>query len=203
MSFTVPKLKFTHDALEPYLSEDIVHYHYAKRTRKYFDTVNELIKGTNFDKIETLDELLDYKRIGENKKLFNNVAQAWNHAFYWNCLSPKDEVGKPSDKLETLIENQFSSFDKMVEQFNDKATKHFGSGWCWVIIKENKLKIVDTHDADNPITRHIGAPLLTVDLWEHSHELQYPADRAKYLDNIWPIINWNFINEKYDIAIKK
>ena len=196
MSFIVPKLKYTHDALEPYLSEDIVHYHYGKHTKIYFDKLNELTKGTNFEK-RTLDDLIKLASIKQNKALFNAVAQCWNHSFYWDCLTSKDKSGKPSDELMTLIEKEYKSCDGMVEKFNDIATKHFGSGWCWLVKSGDGLKIVDTHDATNPITEDKGTPLLTIDIWEHSYYLDYMNDRAKYLDKVWNIVNWEFVNEQY------
>ncbi|TFG96309.1 superoxide dismutase [Candidatus Thorarchaeota archaeon] len=199
MAFTVPKLKYNYDALEPYLSQDVVHYHYGKRTKKYFDTTNELIKGTMFEGSKTLDGLIAHKQLKKNTKLYHNAMQAYNHSLYWENLASHKISGSPSKELLTAIEQQWKSVDEMIEQFNNIANNHFSNGWCWLVLEQNKLAIVDTHDANQPT----GKILLVVDLWEHSHEVQYPADRTKYLNNIWLIINWNVVNEKYDTAIKK
>lgn len=198
MPFTVPKLKYTHDALEPYLSEDVIHYHYGKHTKKYFDQLNDLIKGTYFDKYETLDELVSKKSMmSASHALYNNAMQAWNHSFYWDCLAPKSEAGKPNDELKALIEKEYKSCDGLVEKFNEKAAKHFGSGWCWLTVNGDGLSIIDTHDAENLFMLNRGTPILTIDVWEHAYYLDYANDRAKYLDKVWNIVNWEFVNEQY------
>lgn len=203
MAFTVPKLKYNYDALEPYLSQDVVHYHYGKHTKKYFDTTNELIKGTMFEKNETLDDMVSKKSLVRARTaLYNNATQAWNHAFYWDCLAPRGEGGKANDELDHLIKTTFGDFNKFVENFNDVAAKHFGSGWCWLVYNDEKLNVVDTHDADNPLTLDTGVPLLAIDVWEHAYYLDYENDRAQYLDKIWNVVNWEFVNERFDRARK-
>lgn len=190
MVFKVPKLNYPQDALEPYLSADIVHYHYDKHTKGYFKKTNELIKGTMFEKVSSLDDMVNRKSLVRAKTaLYNSATQAWNHSFYWNCLAPAGEGGKPHE-----------DFDKLIDPFIETATKHFGSGWCWFVYDDNKIKVVDTHDANNPHTENLGVPLLTIDVWEHAYYLDYKNDRANYLDKVWDIINWEFVNEQYERA---
>ena len=202
--FEVPELKYSYDALEPYLSEDIVHYHYDKHTKGYFKKLNELIKGTKFEDIKTLDKLITNKSLLKaDTAIFNNAAQAWNHSFYWNCLAPKDEGGEPSKELKDAMSAAGGSYKKFIEAFNDGAAKHFGSGWGWMVFFKDKVNSFALHDAGNPYTEDRGIPLLTVDIWEHAYYLEYKNDRAKYLDKIWNIINWNFVNEQYNRATKE
>jgi Fe-Mn family superoxide dismutase len=204
MAFTLPKLKFAYDALEPYLSKELVTVHYDKHTKKYFDTTNETIKGTIFEKCETLDELITHKHLKKGSMLYNNAMQAWNHQFYWNCLTPKSESGKPSEKLREEISKAGGSYNKFIEHFNDGAAKHFGSGWNWIVWRGEAINSFATHDADNPLLADdSGFPLLTIDVWEHAYYLDYKNDRAKYLDDIWNIINWEFVDEQYRRATRK
>lgn len=190
MTFTVPKLKYNYDALEPYLSQDSVHFHYGKHTKKYFDTTNELIKGTIYEKEKSLDDLLP--KLKKGTKLYNQAMQAWNHQFFWNCLAPETE--KPGE----FIAKQFKTVDAFIEEFTEKSTNHFSNGWCWLTIKDKELKIVTTSNADQPADK----PLLVIDFWEHAYlyNLQYAANRPKYIKNIWSIVNWNFVNENYKNA---
>lgn len=195
--FEMPKLKYAEDALEPHISAEVVKFHYHKHTQKYFDTANELIKGTvfadkSFEEVISKDSLLKM-----DSKLFNNVSQAWNHAFYWDCLTPASQSGNPSKELSDAFDETFGSFDEFVKVFTDKATKFFGSGWCWLVMKDGNLSIKTTPNANSPLTEKGATPLLTCDVWEHAHYLQYPADRAAYVKAFWNVVNWDFVNENY------
>lgn len=193
-------LPYDNDALEPHITRSTIAYHYGKHTKKYFETVNTLIKGTVFEDVESLEQMLSKKalQIGDSA-LFNNVAQAWNHVFFWDCLTPESKSSEPSEELMEAIKDEFETFDKFVKQVNEKATKHFGSGWCWVTYKNKKLHIKTTPNANTPITND-EPPLFVIDLWEHAYYLDYPADRAKYVENIWNILNWDFINDNFKNA---
>jgi Fe-Mn family superoxide dismutase len=198
MAFTLPKLKYAHDALEPYLSQDNVHYHYGKHTKKYFDTTNELIKGTKFADSETLEKLIESGRLRKETKLYNNVHQAYNHQLYWENLAPKEEAGKPSDELLAQFERH-EGFDKIKERFEEAANSGFGSYWMWLLItSDDKFVITTTQDADTPE----NTILLVVDGWEHSWYPTYFNDKGKYFKNIWNIINWNVVNERYTTRTK-
>jgi Fe-Mn family superoxide dismutase len=200
--FEMPKLPYAEDALEPYISSETISYHYGKHTKKYFDTTNELIKGTVFEKkVKTLDDLINKEGLLKvDSTLFNNACQAWNHAFYWNCLVPKDQSGKPSGAFQKECDRLFDNTENMQELFNAKATKHFGSGWAWLVVKRGELQIKITPNCATPLTEPDCTPLLVCDIWEHSWYLQYPADKPAYLKAFWNIVNWDLVNERYERA---
>lgn len=200
MAFDVPPLKFAEDALEPHISADTVRFHYGKHTKKYFEVANSLAKGTVYEdktleQVMTKDSLLRMESV-----LFNNVCQAWNHAFYWDCLTPPNKSGKPSDKLKSALDEAFGSYDDFVKKFEEKATKHFGSGWAWLVFKDGDLSIKTTPNAGSPLTDKGSIPLLTCDVWEHAYYLDYQNDRAGYVKKFWNVVNWEFVNERFERA---
>lgn len=195
MTFEVPKLKYPYDALEPHLSHENVRYHYAKHTVKYFDTMNELIKGTTYAKHDTLEQLVKDGKLRKETKLYNNVHQAYNHQLYWENLAPVGETGEPSKELLKV----FGDMDEYKKRFEEAATAGFGSYWCWAELGESKVNIHTTNNADTP-TETI---LFVVDGWEHAWYPTYFNDKAKYFKNIWNIINWNAVNERYNRARTK
>ncbi len=190
MAFELPPLPYAKNALEPYISAETLEYHYGKHHQAYVTKLNELVAGTpNADK--SLEEIVKTSSGG----LFNQAAQVWNHTFYWNCLSPKG--GQPSGALAKAIDAKFGSFDKFKETFNAQAVGNFGSGWTWLIkTADGGVDIVNTSNADTPIA-HGQTPLLTVDVWEHAYYIDYRNARAKYLENIWNIINWDFVARNF------
>lgn len=196
--FEMPELQYAEDALEPHISAEVIKYHYHKHTKKYFDTANELAKGTVFEGKDLQDVINKDTMIRMDTKLFNNVSQAWNHAFYWKCLTPASQSGNPSDKLKTALEEHFGSMEEFTKLFADKATKFFGSGWCWLVLKDGRLTIKTTPNAGSPLTEKGAIPLLTCDVWEHAHYLQYPADRAAYVKAFKNVINWEFVSKNFE-----
>lgn len=196
MSFILPELPFKTNALEPHMSKQTVEYHYGKHTRKYFDTANELIRGTTFESATTLAELItNPSQLKMDSVLFNNAAQAWNHLFFWEGLTPKKTT--ISDELRAQIIRDFGSVDRFKDDFCDNAIKHFASGWVWVIYKQGKLSIKTTANAGTPLTTKNEIPLLVCDVWEHSYYLDYPADRAGYVKAWWNVIDWEKVSERY------
>ncbi len=186
----MPALKYPHNGLDPVISSDTVRYHYGKHTKKYFENIAEFSKGTKFEKENSLDKLVE-KCSQMDDKLANNVRQAWNHVFYWNCLSPKNKSGKPSNALLALINSKFGSFDSFKKKFAEQGVAGFGSTWTWLVLKDGKLAIETTQDSDIPN----ATLLLVVDFWEHSYYLDSPADKKKYAEEIWNIINWDFVSQ--------
>ncbi|WP_372749134.1 superoxide dismutase [Litorivivens sp.] len=194
MSFTLPDLPYEKHALEPHISKETLEYHYGKHHQKYVDTLNDLVKGTDDEKRE-LEDIV--KRA--DGKLFNQAAQVWNHTFYWHCLSPAGGEG-PSGELKACIEHCFGSVEKFKEAFNAKAAANFGSGWTWLVKvagQKNKLEIINTDDADTPIAGDRYVPLLTVDVWEHAYYIDYRNARPDYLDAIWKVVNWDFVQDNF------
>jgi Fe-Mn family superoxide dismutase len=187
MAFTLPELPYPQNALEPHVSAETLQYHHGKHHKKYVDTLNGLVDGTA-DANKSLEDLIKTT----SGKLFNQAAQVWNHTFYWNCMGP-GKGGAPTGAIADAINASFGSFDAFKQQFNAEAAGHFGSGWAWLVKNGDKLEITSTHDADNPMTQG-KTPLLTCDVWEHAYYIDTRNDRAKYLENFWNVVNWDFVN---------
>jgi len=186
MQHELPALPYAMDALAPHISKETLEYHYGKHHATYVTTLNNLIKGTEFDKLP-LEEIV--KRASGT--IFNNAAQAWNHSFYWNCLSPKGG-GEPGGALSDAIARKWGSFDGFKEAFGKSAVANFGSGWTWLVKKgDGSVDIVDTSNAATPLT---GAdkPLLTCDVWEHAYYIDYRNRRPDYVAAFWNLVNWEF-----------
>jgi len=186
MAIELMELPYPEDALEPILSRETIYYHYWKHHKAYVDNTNALIKGTELEDA-TLVEIIR----NSDGSLFNNAAQAYNHNFYWLCLTP-DPI-PPSAKLVELIERDFGSFESFKEQFLNAAATLFGSGWAWLELDINeKLIITQRSNADTPIV-HYHTPLLTMDVWEHAYYIDYRNERKKYLESLWELIDWKFV----------
>lgn len=198
MSFKQPKLPYAENALEPWLFEHQVSVHYHKHTTKYFDTTNKLIKGTVFEKKTNLTDLINKNTLVEaDSTLFNNACQAWNHIFYFSGMCPADKSNKPSDALMKSINEDFGSFDEFKKKFIETAAGVFGSGWAWLVHKDNKLTIKTTPNGGNPLTTDRMIPLMCIDVWEHAYYIQYEYDRKAYLNAIWNVISWDTISQRY------
>lgn len=190
MKHELPDLPFAETALEPHISAETLRYHHGKHHAKYVSNLNDLIAGTELEN-EPLEVVIQ-KGSG---KVFNNAAQAWNHAFYWNCLSPNGG-GQPQGDLAAAIDQQFGSFDQFKEQFTTAATTLFGSGWAW--LKKDaagKLAIQQGSNAETPV-RTGETPILTCDVWEHAYYIDYRNAKPKYLTAFWNLVNWNFAGQQ-------
>lgn len=203
MAFEIPKLKYAEDALAPAISKETVSFHYGKHTKKYFDTMNELIKGTIYASRTDLDSLINKdSMLHMESKLFHNACQAWNHAFYWDGLCAKSDSGNPSDELSKAINDEFNTFEAFKKKLSEASSKQFGSGWGWLIYKEGKLLIKSTPNGTNPLTDKGQVPLLNIDVWEHAYYLDYMNERDNYIKAIWDIIDWTVVNERFAKAAK-
>jgi len=190
VSIKLPDLPYKMDALSPHISKETLEYHYGKHHNAYVDKLNAAIAGGKYEKL-SLDDIVRESK-GE-AKVFNNAAQTWNHTFYWNCLSPNGG-GEPGGAIADAIKASFGSFGTFKEQFSDKSATLFGSGWTWVVKEGDKLSIVQTKDADNPMTDG-KTPILTCDVWEHAYYIDYRNARPKYVEAFWNVINWEFMEK--------
>jgi Fe-Mn family superoxide dismutase len=192
MSIVLPELPYAKDALAPQISERTLEFHHGKHHQAYVDKLNQLIEGTDLAK-ETLENII--KKSAGNAAIFNNAAQAWNHAFYWQSMKPGGG-GAPAGAVAAKIKTDLGGYEKFVEAFKNAGLVQFGSGWAWLIEKNGKLEIIKTSNADTPVA-HDLKPLLTVDVWEHAYYLDYQNRRADYLDAfIKDLINWDFVNSR-------
>ncbi|MCA9395795.1 MAG: superoxide dismutase [Fe] [Candidatus Omnitrophica bacterium] len=186
MSFSLPKLPYEMDALNPHISKETLEYHYGKHHQAYVDKLNAAVEGKS-EASKSLEEIV----ISSEGGLFNNAAQVWNHTFYWNCLSPNGG-GAPQGTIKEAIDQSFGSFEEFKKTFTDKSVTLFGSGWAWLVKnKDGKLEIVQTKDAGCPLTSG-QKPVLTCDVWEHAYYVDYRNARPKYVDAFWNLVNWEF-----------
>ena len=182
-------LPYEKGALAPYISEETMMYHYDKHHQAYTDKLNQLVENTEFAGQDIITIVKN-----SSWALYNNAAQFWNHNFFWNCLSPKyDQL--PSEKLAELVDQNFGSFASFKEAFISSAVGNFGSGWTWLVLnQEGKLEILNMSNAQNPL--HLPVKILFwVDVWEHAYYIDVRNNRWAYLENIFHIINWEFVAE--------
>lgn len=192
MSIELPDLPYSRDALAPHISEETINYHYGKHHASYVKKLNAAIEGTDHDQM-TLEDIIRTSESG----LFNNAAQIWNHTFYWNSLSPNGG-GQPSGDLAAAIDHSFGSFDAFKNQFSASAGSNFGSGWTWLVKNRGgSLEIVNTANAETPLTDESMTALLTVDVWEHAYYVDYRNDRGAYLKGFWELVNWEFAAKNF------
>ncbi len=184
-------LPYPEDALAPKISAETVGLHYGKHHRGYVDKLNELL-ADDPRRNQTLEALIlaTHGRAADSK-VFNNAAQAWNHAFYWQSLNPGGG-GKPDGALASAIDRDFGSYADLRAKLAEAATSQFGSGWAWLVARDGELAVVNTGNADNPLPT--GAkPLLTIDVWEHAYYVDYRNRRADYVSAVIDgLLDWRF-----------
>jgi len=190
MTFELPKLPYASNALEPHISEQTINFHYGKHHQAYINNLNNLVKDTEFENAD-LETIIKKSNGG----IFNNAAQIWNHTFYFMAFAAQPKT-EPGGKLAEMINSEFGSLQEFKEKFNKAAATLFGSGWAWLVLnKENKLEIVQTSNAENPMTNGYR-PLLTCDVWEHAYYLDTQNKRPDYISNFWNILDWKVIEER-------
>jgi Fe-Mn family superoxide dismutase len=196
--YQLPPLPYDEDALEPTISAETLRFHHDKHHRAYVDKTNKLAKAAGLDG-RPLEEVVREAKKGGDKKLFNNGAQAWNHAFFWQCMTP--ETALPSGALAQAIDKAFGSLNEFKTAFAEQGAEHFGSGWVWLVTGAEGLSVITTHDADDVLAREGVFPLLVCDLWEHAYYLDYQNDRpgflAAWLDKA---ANWAFAERQLAAA---
>ena len=192
--YELPPLPFARDAL-PGISKDTLDFHYDRHHRAYVANLNVLIAGSPLNG-QPLQDIVEQAE----GALFNSAAQAWNHAFYWNCMTPERGLS-PGDHLAKHIERDFGSLDSLLEAFRAHALAKFGSGWTWLVLGgDGRLSVENTDDADTPL-RHGQAPLLTCDVWEHAYYLDYRNERPRYVDAFLKLMNWPFVGQNLAAAL--
>ncbi|AXK71476.1 superoxide dismutase [Fe] [Lysobacter sp. TY2-98] len=187
MAIELPPLPYDRAALEPHMSAETLDYHYGKHHKAYVDNANKMIEGTEFADMP----LVDIIRKAQGG-LFNNVAQVWNHTFFWNCMKPNGG-GEPTGKLADAINLAFGDFATFKEEFAKTCVTTFGSGWGWLVQRpDGSLALVSTSNANTPITGE-DTPLLTCDVWEHAYYIDYRNLRPKFVEAFWNLVNWDFV----------
>lgn len=196
------RLPYKKDALEPFLSEANMEYHYEKHYKGYVNKLNELVKDNEQYKKLSLKRIVQESHHvlvthGKDWDTFKVAAQAWNHQFLWKSMTPHET--NPSYRLTKQIEKAFGTVQKFKNQFEEIGINLFGSGWVWLVYdtKVGSLNIISTLNAHTPITTEHQIPLLVCDAWEHAYYPTYSSDRAAYLKAFWNIVNWEFVDANY------
>jgi Fe-Mn family superoxide dismutase len=194
MAFTLPKLPFDYGALSPHMSADTLKFHHDKHHKAYVDKLNKAVEGTPYADL-ALGEIIQ-KSWRKDTEVFNNAGQHWNHSFFWQCLTP-DGGGQPAGDLKRQIEKDFGDLAAFRKEFADKAAKQFGSGWAWLVLEGEKLKVVTTSNAELPMLQGQQA-ILTCDVWEHAYYLDYQNERPKFIEAfVKKLANWAFAAERF------
>ena len=201
--FTLPKLPYAFDALEPHIDAKTMEIHHDRHHKTYVDNLNKALAGTAWagKHLEMILQGLDTLPEKIRTAVRNNGGGHYNHTLFWNMLSPKG--GKPGDALNEAITATFKDVDGMLKGLKEAALARFGSGWAWVISDAGKLKIVSTPNQDNTLMDKSGTPILGIDVWEHAYYLKYQNKRADYVDAFCKVINWDYVGECYGVSTKK
>lgn len=192
MSFTLPALPYARDALAPHISAETLDIHHGKHHAAYVAKLNTLLEGHELAG-QSLEDIVK-ATAGQPAKagMFNNAAQIWNHTFYWHSMAPNGG-GAPGGELATMIDRDFGSLDALKTTFADAGATQFGSGWAWLVLKDGKLEVRKTANAETPLTEAGVTPLLTMDVWEHAYYVDFRNRRPDYIATFLDhLVNWDF-----------
>jgi superoxide dismutase, Fe-Mn family len=195
----IEKLPYSYSALKQFIDPETMNFHYNKHYKGYVDKLNDALSKKKYGDLELEQIIKTISRF--DKTIRNNAGGAFNHALFWNMLTPKPK--KLEGPLHEKITKQFGSFTSFKKQFDTVAKERFGSGWVWLVLTaKNSLKIMSTPNQDNPLMNVIeggGFPLLGLDLWEHAYYLKYRNKRDEYITNFWKVVNWEFVSKLYEM----
>ncbi len=208
MPYTLPKLPYAYDALEPHVDAKTMEIHHTKHHQTYVDKLNEAVDGTPLaDKpVEELIRDLDAVPEGKRGAVRNHGGGHANHSLFWTVMSP-DGGGQPDGELAKAIDSDFGGFDKFKEAFTKAAVGRFGSGWAWLAVDgKGKLAVEDSGNQDSPLMKGVGSgntPILGLDVWEHAYYLKYQNRRPEYIAAFYNVINWKEVARRYAEAKKR
>jgi len=197
VAYEVPPLPYDYDALEPHIDADTMRFHHDKHHQAYVDKANAALEGTDLDGTAIEDVLKDLNQVPEAKRgaVRNNGGGHYNHALFWESLSP-DGGGAPDGALGEAIDSAFGSFDDFKAKVKETGVGQFGSGWAWLVHDGSGLAVVGTPNQDTPLSNG-QTPLLGVDVWEHAYYLKYQNRRPDYIDAWWNVVDWGKVAERY------
>lgn len=197
--FPLTPLPYAADALAPVLSDETLKTHHGKHHAKYVDTMNALLAEHEHGPFSTVEDVVRHAaKLGE-QKLFNNAGQAWNHGFFWSCMTP--DHAAPEGPLAEAIERDLGGLKALRAAFVDEGATHFASGWAWVVVRDGKLEVISTHDADTALVAEGVFPILVCDVWEHAYYLDHKQDRKGFLEAWFDrLANWSFAASQYEAA---
>lgn len=201
MTYELPKLPYTYDALEPNFDKETMEIHYTKHHNTYVTKLNEAVAGHPELASKSVEELVaNLDSVPEDIRgaVRNHGGGHANHTLFWSILSPNGG-GAPTGNLKAAIESEFGTFDEFKEKFNAAAAARFGSGWAWLVVNDGILEIVSTANQDSPLSDG-KTPVLGLDVWEHAYYLKFQNRRPEYIDTFWNVINWDEANKRFDAA---
>ncbi len=194
--FTLPKLNYNYDGLEPYIDAQTMELHHSKHHQTYIDKLNDALEGSKLADKDIFEVITNLDKIDESKRTIirNNGGGHYNHSFFWKCMKPGGS--NLTGNLLEKINNQFGNFDKFKQEFSNAAVGRFGSGWVWLVQDGDDLKITSTLNQNNPLMRDKKLNLiLALDVWEHAYYLKYQNKRPDYIENWWNVVDWQFASD--------
>ena len=196
--FKLPPLPYDYDALAPTVSAETMHLHHDKHHQAYFTNMNRMLEEAGLHPRSLEDVVVEAQHSGK-QKLKNNAGQAWNHTFFWTCMSPERQ--SPDGELMAAIDEAFGGLEGLKEKFVAEGAAHFGSGWVWLVARGGKLEVNSTHDGDNHLADGGVVPLMVCDLWEHAYYVDYRNDRKGFLEAWFDALpNWRFAADQLAAA---
>ncbi|MDP2618679.1 MAG: superoxide dismutase [Hyphomicrobiales bacterium] len=196
MAFELPDLPYAYDALQPYMSAETLEYHHDKHHQAYVTNGNKLLEGSGLES-KSLEEVCKAS-FGKNPGLFNNAGQHFNHIHFWKWMKRGGGGTHLPGKLQAAIDSNLGGYDKFRADFINAGVTQFGSGWCWLALKDGKLEVTKTPNGENPMV-HGAVPILGCDVWEHSYYIDYRNARPKYLEAfVDNLINWDYVAELFE-----
>lgn len=202
MPYTLPKLPYAYDALEPHFDAKTMEIHHTKHHQTYIDNVNKVLEGTEWADMPIDEVIKNLEKAPADKKavIRNHGGGHSNHSFFWTILAP-NAGGKPSGDVLKAIEKAFSTFEALQEKFEAAAKGQFGSGWAWLTVDSGQLKVESTANQDSPLSAG-RTPILGLDVWEHAYYLKYQNKRPDYIKAFWQVINWSEVSRRFEQAMK-
>lgn len=201
--YTLPKLPYDYNALEPSIDETTMKIHHDKHHQAYVDNLNKFLSMAPELYGQPIEDVL--RNIGKvpekiRQAVINNGGGHANHTMFWEIMGP-DAGGKPAGPLAKAIDDAFGGFAALQKKIKDCAMARFGSGWAWLVVSDGKLEILSTSNQDSPLMKG-QTPLLGIDVWEHAYYLKYQNKRADYVDAWWKVVNWSNVAKRYEQAQK-
>ncbi|MDY0294285.1 MAG: superoxide dismutase [Acholeplasmataceae bacterium] len=200
MAYTLPKLSYAYDALEPFIDARTMEIHHTKHHQAYINNLNAALEKHPEFNLSLEDMLKDLTKVPQDIRgaVQNNGGGHYNHSFFWLLLKVNNGA-TPQGQLLKAINDAYGSFDAFKEQFGNAAKTRFGSGWAWLIVDNNKnLKVLSTPNQDTPLAE--GTPILGLDVWEHAYYLNYQNRRPDYVSAFFNVVNWDVVEKLYQEA---
>ena len=201
MAYSLPDLPYAYDALEPHIDARTMEIHRSKHHNTYITNLNAALEGHDGLTSKSIDDLVsDLDAVPEAARMAvrNNGGGHANHSLFWGNISPNG--GEPSADLAAAIESELGGMDAFKDAFAKAATTRFGSGWAWLVVKDEKLAVTSTPSQDTPLMDGAGTPILGLDVWEHAYYLNYQNRRPDYIAAFFNVINWEAVSDRYTAA---